>query len=122
VITHQEGCPDFIPYNQVKTIQCRYQLCNRFLKYTSFASLRITTGADGFAISHNLTFFAKVATSPAFDLVDEAMRSVGFYKRGPEVLKDLRVKVLRPFREGKASPTDVDVDGRSLFHVSTDLK
>jgi hypothetical protein len=46
---------------------------------------------------------------------DESLRYEG---GGLEVLKDLRVKLLRLFQEGKASLTDTDQYDDTIFHVS----
>jgi hypothetical protein len=131
VITHKPGCPHFIPYQTVNTIQSRYRIFNKFLRYSIDASLHITTGAGGFAISPHIAFHAVVRDSPAFKLVNDHCSRLQFelYERrkkgdphnryGPQDSTDLRVKLLRLYQEGKASLTDVDIVGQTIFHVGT---
>ena len=116
VVTHEPGCPHFIPYKTVKSIQSQYRICNSLLRYSIIISLRITTGAGGFAISPNIAFHAAVADSPAFILVRDNMRRfelklLGSYIAqtphelyGPQDFTNLRVELLRLYHEGKASP------------------
>lgn len=131
VITHEPGCPHFIPYQTVKTIQSRYRIFNNLLRYSIDLSLRITTGAGGFAISPNIAFHAVVKDSPAFILVEDHFRRFddesyspegreNLHERyGPQDFTDLRVRLLRLYQEGKASPTDVNLSSQTVFHVST---
>lgn len=122
VMTHRRGCPYFVPNQRVKTIQSQYKFCSRFLSYSINVSLSITTGAGGFAISPNLAFRAIVRDSPPFALIEKATESLRYEAGGLEVLKDLRVKLLRLFQEGKASPTDTGPYGDTIFHVRIYLR
>jgi hypothetical protein len=65
---------------------------------------------------------AVVRDSPAFRLVKDAKESLEYEAGGPEVLRDLRMKLFRLFQGGKASPTDVYLGGQTVFHVSTYLR
>lgn len=98
------------------------KLCNRFLSYAVDVSLTITTGAGGFAISPNLAFRAIVSDSPAFELIVDAIQSFRCQGGGLGLLKNLRVTLFRLFQEGKASPTDTDVYGDTIFHVGIYLR
>lgn len=97
--------------------------CGAFLAGALEASISITRGAGGLSISPNLRCARLVSRdSPAFKLVDHLYPE--FYVMSPkymgelEALLDTSIHGLALlFRDGKASPYDVDLEGRTLLHV-----
>lgn len=97
--------------------------CGAFLAGALEASISITRGAGGLSISPNLRCARLVSRdSPAFKLVDDLSQK--FYVLTPEdmggleALVDISIHGLALlFRDGKASPYDVDPEGGTLLHV-----
>ena len=82
------------------------------------ASIHLKQGAGGFSISPSLSCIRVVSDdSPAFDLVKTFLREHRFAVEGMEFNVTIR-KLKELFRDGRASPRDVNPCGESLLHVS----
>jgi hypothetical protein len=116
---HLPYCPLYSRAERIDTLGAKYTYCSKALGNSIAIAISITRGAGGFAISPWLQFRAVVSEdSPAFALLDpeSAFRPLG---KDIETCADLILKQMyKLFQEGKASPTDVLTDGRTLLHVS----
>ena len=119
---HLPYCPLYARAGQIDTLGAKYTYCSKALGNSIAVAISITRGAGGFAISPWLQFRAVVSRdSPAF-----ALLSVKSAYETPlkdcERCADLILKQMyQLFQDGKASPTDVLSDGRTLLHVSPTL-
>lgn len=107
------------------------------LRYTGIASLTsravkmafsMTTGGGGFSISPNLIYYPVVDRweAPAFVLLSTLHRAMlsrdSMTKTERQTLTEtVGKKIIRLFHERKASPTDVDLDNKSLLHSASYL-
>jgi hypothetical protein len=119
VPAHKAGCPLYIPGQKTRILQARQTFCNRLLKFSILASLNITTGAGGFAISPQLHFRAVVPKdSPAFKLILDSRRSLINGKNIKGILQNIYKKLLQVYQDGRSSPTDTIPGGLTVLHVS----
>ena len=97
----------------------RLAFCSKFLARAVQASVSLTTGAGGTALSQNLRLKCLVPyDSPAFALIKQPFPNDMTFD-DLKIVASQRVQILRQmFQDGKASPYDVDIDGDTLLHVS----
>jgi hypothetical protein len=116
---HLPSCPLYARAERVDTLGAKYTYCSKALGNSITVAISITRGAGRFAISPSLQFRAVVSRdSPAFALLshESAYRTSG---KDVEKCADLILKQMyQLFQEGKALPTDILSDGRTLLHVS----
>ena len=131
--SHHPTCGLFASSASSNMARVRMKSCGAFLAGAIEASISIVRGAGGLSISPALQCARVVPRySPAFELVD----GLGMYLRKCmypgtgareskvslcgrlEALLDIRIHELAHlFRDGKASPYDVDLQGNTLLHV-----
>lgn len=116
---HLPYCPLYARGERTDILGAKYTSCSKALGNSIAVAISITRGAGGFAISPQLQFRAVVSNdSPAFALLsyESAFRTPmkDVDKRADLILKQM----YQLFQDGKASPTDVLSDGRTLLHVS----
>ena len=128
-INHHRTCPLFASPAKTTTAKIRIRTCGAFLAGAVEASISLIRGAGGSSISAALQCARVVPrNSPAFSLVhlDYVSGSVfptfnGRAITSPRKLKAHREfnihQLARMFRDGRASPYDVDLDGNTLLHV-----
>lgn len=108
----------YFPSKRIVSICARRVLYNRILKFSIVASLNITRGAGGFAISPNLAFFPVVPEdSPVFSLLMHTEKTLG---KGYDdvVLQDTLKGLLKLFRTHESTPLDTLPNGTTILHVS----
>ncbi|KAL2871597.1 uncharacterized protein BJX67DRAFT_389133 [Aspergillus lucknowensis] len=119
VLFHNNGCLIHAPGRRTINLLMKRTLCNRLLRFSVLASLQITIGAGGFAISPKLEFRPVVPEdSPAFSL----LRSVRLrFKEGSNrsLIQDANRMLFELFHGGKASPSDTLADGSTILHIVT---
>ena len=127
-ISHHRTCPMFTTSASTTTAKIRIKTCGAFLAGAIGASISIIRGAGGSAISPVLQCARVVSdNSPAFRLI-RSRCSYGNYPtlNGREIWSPSELKtqleidihqLARMFRDGRASPYDVDLDGNTLLHV-----
>lgn len=110
--------------HKVKKFQKNYTVSNKLLNSFMLVSVEITSHNGFLKITPSLTFRSIVSNSPAIILIKEESQSWARAKKSGKskegvsrVLKKTYRKLLQLFREGKASPTDVDVKGNTALHV-----
>jgi len=123
--SHRTGCPLFtgVQQSQTHVIMVR-AMCASFLMKAVEVSVSLTRGAGGSSLAPNLTLKTLLRKdSPAFELFKEehpchfAVRrglSGAFVAHMEDSLENLKAL----FREGKASPNDINSDGKTVLHVS----
>jgi hypothetical protein len=115
---HLPYCPLYARAERIDTLGTKYTYCSKTLGNSIAVAISITRGAGGFAISPWLQFRAVVSEdSPAF-----ALLSWESAYRAPEEDIERYVDVIlnqmyQLFQEGKALPTDILTNGRTLLHV-----
>ena len=122
-MSHHPTCHLFASSPSTTVARFCMKRCGAFLAGALEASISITRGAGGLSISPNLRCARLVSRdSPAFKLVDDLSQK--FYVLTPEdmggleALVDISIHGLALlFRDGKASPYDVDPEGGTLLHV-----
>ena len=117
--SHRHGCPLFA--NSVRTTAAKLYLgsCGALLAGAIEASISITRGAGGSAISSGLRCTRVVSNhSAAFRLVRFLPTHLIKKKSDLDALLGLKIQRLEHlFRSGKASPWDIDRYGNTLLHV-----
>lgn len=126
-INHYRTCPMFASSASTTTAKIRIKTCGAFLAGAIGASINIIRGAGGSSISPVLQCARVVPQdNSAFRLV----RSIYPILNGREITSRSEVKaqleinihqLARTFRDGRASPYDVDLDGNTLLHVRVTL-
>lgn len=121
---HKVGC-DFYVANVTpsRTQTVSFTGIVRLLKSAIQLSICTTTGAGGYSISPNLTYFQVVddSTAPAFQVLS-SLRPFQFFtfvpsKKQLDVYFEAMLEKLQElFGSGKAKPTDVSEHGSSLLH------
>jgi hypothetical protein len=125
--SHTSQCP-LIKYakSQTTCFGVNVLFCNYFLKGILFASMLATTGAGGWSISPNLGFRNTVNDSPAFAIVYQ-LGGVQVNKESgrmesviccPSHIQAAIQQLQEVFAEGRASPSDLDILGDTILHVS----
>ena len=118
---HDRDCPHSACVETSWSMRLSLAFCSKFLTRAVEASLSLTRGAGGTALSPKLQSRCLVSDdSPAFVLASEAFhipRNVSFEYM--KMVVSQRVQILRQmFQDGKASPYDVDIHGNTLLQVS----
>ena len=116
---HDRDCPHSACVETSWSMRLSLACCSKFLARAVEASLSLTRGAGGTALSPNLQLRCLVPyDSPAFALMGEQYpESMTF--DDIKIVASQRVQRLRNmFQDGKASPYDVDIGGNTLLHVS----
>ena len=116
---HDRHCLHYAWDETSWSMRLRLAYCSKLLARAVEASLSLTRGAGGIALSPTLQLRCLVPfDSPAFTLVrDPFPRGMTFDDK--EIVANQRLQILRQmFQDGKASPYDVDVNGNTLLHVS----
>ena len=121
-MSHHHTCPLFVSPSTTTVAKFRIMRCGNFLSGAIEASISIATGAGGLSISPGIRCAHVVPThSPAFELMCRLITD--FWRRKPiigemKLLVEIGIQDLtRLFRDGKASPYDVDLSGKTLLHV-----
>ena len=122
-MSHHPTCHLFASSPSTTVARFRMKRCGALLAGALEASISITRGAGGLSISPNLRCARLVSRdSPAFKLVDHLDREC--YELLPKDMGKLEAsldisihRLALLFRDGKASPYDVDLEGRTLLHV-----
>ncbi|KAL8943287.1 MAG: hypothetical protein Q9211_001034 [Gyalolechia sp. 1 TL-2023] len=117
---HRRTCPMFSTSSAVVTARLSISICGALLRGAAEASFSIIRGAGGFSISPALNCMRVVdGNTETFSLVaslDEdcpvACRIDWEYRLSRRIQK-----IERLFREGQASPYDVDLEGKTLLHT-----
>ena len=120
---HHNKCPLYTKTQKTQSVKVRCMLPTWCLRRIIDYTFSITSGAGGFAISPQLTVIRVVDRwhSPAFMQVcaaDDALIDMYQEKRVTHRLRDVIETLRGLFIAGKASPFDVDHNGRTLLHVS----
>ncbi len=129
--SHHHTCPFFASSASATMVKLRIKRCGALLAGAIEASITITRGAGGLSISPVLRCAHVVPpASSAFALVSPhcvysyhlpkstSGRSRKINISELEASLDISIHGLaRLFREGKASPYDVDLEGNTLLHV-----
>lgn len=122
---HSVTCPLYIGIKATTTVGLKTAYYKRLLANTVGATVSVTAGAGGYSISPCLKFRALVPRdSPAFNLLD-SRRFTDHFRDWPtsqtkEVCKYFEStlqQLYELFKDGAASPTDMDEDGRTLLNV-----
>jgi hypothetical protein len=124
---HSPNCKysRIIPPNGSSSLGLTFTGLRHLTSHALTLSFSLKHGAGGTSLSPDLTCYRVVdrAASPAFELMSHVI--YGAYKLGYDsnkagLGKELLDKGFRAletlFRDGKASPNDLTVDGRSLLH------
>ena len=128
-MSHHPGCHLFVKSCSTTVARFCMKRCGAFLSGAIEASISITRGAGGFSISPGLRCARVVpANNPAFELVarfNEIYWSYGCRRMNiAELELSLETGIqdlTRLFRDGKASPYDVNLQGDTLLHVRLTL-
>ena len=127
---HIPGCKfsQIVPNDKRQAFGIKYTGLARVLQRAVDMAFYMSTGAGGFGIGPNLSYYATVdrETAPVFMLL-EALKQSAMCSRGPnptitptswiEFAEKILGKVQRLFHERKASPTDVTQYNESILHV-----
>ena len=119
---HDQECPLYRLSDRTSTFQTRINFYAGVVNVCILATMSVTQGAGGLSISPRLGFRNIVhAGSPAMALLGDVMLlpdDLMMSNMSPDFLHAVMRQLERLFAEGKAAPTDVDTQGRSLLHVS----
>ena len=122
-MNHHPACYLFASASSTTVAKFGLKRCGVLLSGAIEASIAITRGAGGLSINPGLRCAHVVpANNPAFQLL---FRLQNRFDTGPEsnigeVESSMETSIqdiARLFREGKASPYDVDLQGNTLLHV-----
>ena len=122
-MSHHPTCHLFVSSCSTIVAKFRIKRCGAFLAGAIEASISIATGAGGFSINPGLRCVRVVpASNLAFELLHRLRNK---FDTGPEInicevessLETSIQDLARLFRDGKASPYDVDLEGNTLLHV-----
>lgn len=111
------------------------------VRYTGLASLlnkaihitfAMRSGAGAWSLSPCFTYYATVDSTkaPAFQVIEQLRRCLYYQYIGHKPLEESRyehllnlgsAKIGKLFREGKASPNDVNILNENLMHAATSL-
>ena len=122
---HSVTCPLYIRTEATTTVGFKMGYYGRLLANTVRATISITTGAGGYTINPCLKLHAIVPkNSPAFRLLDfDHCKECFLTTRAPrskeisEYFENALRQLYELFKDGRASPTDVDESGQTLLHV-----
>jgi hypothetical protein len=123
---HRKGCPlsKSSQQNQTHTLGVRTIFAGRFLAKALELSLGLTRGAGGYSVASSIRLRTLLRDdSPAFQLFD--MKYWDLIKYGGlavedilEYITDTLLKLKVWFSEGKASPNDINIEGKTILQVS----
>ena len=122
-MSHHPACFLFASSSSTTVAKFGVKRCGAFLSGAIEASISITRGAGGFSFNPGLQCARVVpANNPAFELVHRLRE---FWLKIPAIdtsevefaLETSIQELARLFRDGKASPYDVDLQGNTLLHV-----
>ncbi|PLN78681.1 hypothetical protein BDW42DRAFT_201995 [Aspergillus taichungensis] len=118
-LSHEKSCPFHKSGKRIVSLVVKRTICNRLIRFSMLASLHVTVGAGGLAVSPKLEFRPVVPKdSPAFTLLrDVEARLKSDHNRS--VIQDTNKRLFELFREGKASPLDTLPDGNTILHYVT---
>ena len=124
-ISHHPVCYLFATSSSTTVAKFGIKRCGALLSGAIEATISITRGAGGYSISPGLRCaYVVPASNPAFKLLyrlHELYRAYALYGIDIEKVKmslETGIQDLtRLFSDGKASPYDVDLDGKTLLHV-----
>ena len=124
-ISHHPDCYLFAISSSTNVANIGLKRCGALLSGAIEATISITRGAGGYSISTGLRCaYVVPASNPAFKLLyrlHEVYRSYALYginiKKVKLSLETGIQDLARLFRDGKASPYNVDLDGKTLLHV-----
>ena len=116
---HDRDCPHSACVETSWSMRLSLACCNNFLARAVEASLCLTRGAGGIALSPNLQLRRVVPfSSPAFTLIYEPFPYDMTFD-DIRIAASQRMQILRQmFQDGKATPYDVDTHGNTLIQVS----
>lgn len=113
---HDKHCPCYVRSSKKSSFGARITVLNWFLAKAIEISFNRAEGAGGNSMSPTLTLRSLVRKdSPAFALLNR--NEIQKYQANKDYLREALELILKLFREGKASPYDVDKNGRNLLHV-----
>ena len=125
-MSHHHACPFAVSSSSTTLAKFRIKRCGAFLSGAIEVSISITRGAGGFSISPGLRCAHVVPhDNPAFQLIyrlgnDICIALQTYTPTIDEIKLSLETGIqdlARLFRDGKASPYDVDLSGITLLHV-----
>ncbi|KAM0804469.1 hypothetical protein BDR22DRAFT_960096 [Usnea florida] len=116
---HDRDCPLSVCVETSWSMRLSLASCTKFLARAVEASLSLTRGAGGIALSPNLQLRCVVPyNSPAFTLMREPYPDDMTFD-DTKIAASQRMQILRQmFQEGRASPYDVCMDGNTLLHYA----
>lgn len=118
---HLPECPHSRFAQRVNTLAAKYTFCTRLLGFSIAAMVTMKRGVGGLAISPHLMLRAVVPnTSPAFQLlnVKRGINRNELVASPHDQVKRVLSQLNRLFASGKASPTNITPDGKTLLAVS----
>ena len=121
-ITHDTTCPEFSHPSNSKEVGIRAPYCGYLLACAVRFSLTVSWGAGGLAISPTILFCPIVpSNSGAFALIESIESKRGFF-RSPirskcRIFEKLLQESRELFKNGRASPYDVNEHGETILHV-----
>ena len=120
---HRRTCPMSSTSPAVVTARLSIGICGALLRGAAEATFSITRGAGGFSISQALHCMRVVdGSTKTFRLVASLDKDCPYACRiedWEDLLNRKIQEIARLFREGQASPHHVDLQGRTLLHVSS---
>lgn len=119
ISSHDRSCPLYRFARKAEYIETGINFCSSYLRFSLQIALSMTKGAGGFSIGPRLNVRTIVPyDSPASDCLNQifSRRWVPNYDFD-EFLESALQHILGLFNEGKAAPTDLTPDGRTLLHV-----
>ena len=120
---HRRTCPMLLTSPAVVTARLSIGVCGALLRGAAEATFSITRGAGGFSISRALHCMRVVDDSTkTFTLVGSLDKDCPYACRIEvwEYRLNRRIQEIEClFREGQATPYDVDLEGNTLLHVSS---
>lgn len=121
-LTHDSSCPLSKSFPKTAVVTATLQYCGALLARAIRASITINRGARGCSISHKLDIARMVKSgSRAFRLVKwNSVIKDGIVKSTSDFDTFLRNNLREIeclFRNGDASPCDIDEEGNTLLHV-----
>ncbi|KAM0796422.1 hypothetical protein BDR22DRAFT_893275 [Usnea florida] len=122
--SHSVTCPLYIRTEATTTVGLKMVYYGRLLANTVRATVSIATGAGGYSINPSLKFHAVVTDdSPGFRLLQtenfkERCRTTPApqSKAVSDYFESALQQLYELFKDGRASPTDVNVYGMNLLH------
>ena len=125
---HIPGCKfsQIVPNDRRQTLGLLYTGLIRVLQRAVGVAFYVSTGAGGFSIGPNVSYYATVdrETAPVFMLLDSLQNSADYifhkhhmHMSWAELAEKVLGKIQKLFHERKASPTDVTQYNESMLHM-----